>query len=105
MRVERVMYAGPERGRLPGLAATLVALASLVVGGAYYAYLVVEPFPPDLVRIVPLIWLGGALGGLLLGVRAIRASAGRALGIASVVLSVPSGALATIFALAALMGG
>lgn len=105
MRFDTAMHADPGGGRLPGLVAALVTLASLAVGGAYSVYLVVEPFPPDLARIVPFVWLGGALGGLLLGVRAIRADAGRSLGIASVVLTVPSGALATLFAFAALMGG
>jgi hypothetical protein len=76
MRAETVAHANPESGRFPGLVAALVTLASLVVGGAYFAYLVAEPFPPDLVRIVPLLWLGGALGGLLLGVRAIQDNAG-----------------------------
>ncbi|MDP9372905.1 MAG: hypothetical protein M3Q65_10745 [Chloroflexota bacterium] len=88
-----------------GLIALLVALESLAVGVVYYAYLVAVPFPPDWVRIVALIWLAGALAGLLLGLAAILANARRHLGIAALVLSIPSVPLAAIFALAALMGG
>ncbi len=88
-----------------GLIALLVAVASLALGGIYYAYLVAVPSPPDWVRIVALIWLAGALAGLLLGLAAILANARRHLGIAALVLSIPSVPLAAIFALAALMGG
>jgi hypothetical protein len=34
-----------------------VVVGSAALGGDYYAYLVAVPFPPDVVRVVPLLWL------------------------------------------------
>ena len=36
-----------------------VVVGSAVVGALYFAYLRSRPFPPDLVRVVPLLWLAG----------------------------------------------
>lgn len=99
------MLADPARRSPRGRIALLVTLASLALGGAYYAYLVAVPFPPGAARIIPFIWLAGALAGLALALRATHADAHRLLGVACVVLGVPSLVLATIFAFAALMGG
>ncbi len=88
-----------------GLIAILLTVMSLVLGGAYYAYLVAVAFPPDLVRVVPFIWLAGAFAGLIMGLKAIHANSHRYLGIASLALNVPNIVFAAIFAFAALMGG
>ena len=87
-----------------GLMALLLAVGSVAVGGAYYAYLVAEPFPPDVVRLTPLLWLVGVTVSLALGLKAIRGQRGRVLGLLSVILSIPTGVCAVIFAMAALMG-
>lgn len=88
-----------------GLVALLVTLVSVALGGAYYVYLMYVPFPPDLTRIVPIIWLIGAFTGLILGMVAIRDNSRRYLGSASLILNVPNILLAAIFAFAALVGG
>jgi predicted secreted protein len=93
-------------GKSPkGLAAILTTLLSALLGGAYYTYLVMVPFPPDLVRIVPLVWLAAAFVGLMLGIEAIRTGSRKYLGVASVALNIPNVLLAAIFAMAALTGG
>ena len=99
------MLTEPARRSSRGRIALLVTLASLALGGVYYAYLVAVPFPPGAARIIPFTWLAGALAGLILALGATRADVHRPLGVASVVLGVPSLVLATIFAFAALMGG
>ena len=99
------MVDDPTPRSVRGLVALLVTLASLALGGAYYAYLVAVPFPPGAARLVPLVWLVGALAGLTLALGATRADAGRRLGIASLVLGVLSVMFAALFAFAALMGG
>lgn len=85
--------------------ATLVTLGAAMLGTLYYAYLVAVPFPPDIARVVPFIWLGGAFSGLILGAQAIRANSRRYLAVASVVLSLPNILLAAIFSMAATFGG
>jgi hypothetical protein len=46
-----------------------VVVGSAALGGAYRAYLLDTPFPPDLVRVVPLLWLAGSVAGWILGYR------------------------------------
>ncbi len=85
--------------------ALLVTMASLVVGVAYVAYLKAERFPPDPVRVVPFVWLVGALAGLTLGLMAIVTGPRRLLGGVSALLSLPNVGFAAVFALVALVGG
>ncbi len=85
--------------------ALLVTMASLVVGVAYVAYLKATPFPPDPVRVVPFVWLVGALAGLTLGLMALVTGPRRFLGAVSALLSLPNIGVAAVYALGALMGG
>ena len=93
--------------RLPrGVVVLLVTLLSGALGWAYYAYLLSVPFPPTVARIVPFVWLAGALAGLILGVRATISSRSRScLGVASLVLSLPNVWFAALYTMAAAFGG
>ncbi len=88
-----------------GRRALLVVLASSVVGLAYFAYLTAVPFPPEIVRLVPLVWFAACLAGWVWSLRAFRADDGRVLPIAAFALNVPNTIFAAIFLLAAMMGG
>ena len=88
-----------------GGAALPVSVAALLLGLAYYAYLKATPFPPDWARVVPFVWLIGAVAGLLLGLGALAAGPHRILGAISALLSLPNIGLAAVYAFAALMGG
>ena len=82
----------------------LVAAASLVLGAGYYLVLLAVPFPPNWVRIVPVVWLAGAAAGLVLACAACRAGTQVRSAVLGVLLSLASLGLAAIFALGALMG-
>jgi hypothetical protein len=87
-----------------GVSAFLLTLGSGLVGGIYFSYLRAEPFPPDIVRVVPITWfiaavLGGVLATRNFGNRGNKFVAGLA-----VALSVPNAVLAAVFSMAALMG-
>ncbi len=86
------------------LLALPITIASSVLGAVYYAYLVAVPFPPDTVRIIPVLWLIVALAGLSFGIALTFSEKDRLRGVATVVLSVPNIFFAAIFALGALMG-
>lgn len=83
----------------------LIVVTSSVVGVAYFGYLTTVPFPPDIVRLVPLVWVAACLAGWVSAVRALRTNASRFLPVATLVLNVPNTALAAVFAIAAVMGG
>ncbi len=87
-----------------GARALLVAIASALIGAAYFAYLNATPFPPGVARLVPLLWLAAAVAGVSLGVAALRAGQGAPLGLGAVIVGLPSAAFGAIFALAAAMG-
>ena len=94
-----------------GLVGLLVTLAAALLGGAYFVYLRATPFPPDGARIVPLVWLLGALLGLVFALRTLshglqsrHDTVGLTLAAIGALLALPNLALAAIFAFAALMG-
>ena len=88
-----------------GSRALLVVLASSAVGVAYFAYLMAVPFPPEIVRLVPLAWFAACVVGWVWSIRALRTSEGRLLPIVALVLNLPNTMCAAIFLLAAMMGG
>ena len=96
--------AAPRMGHPSGLVSVLVAAGSLVLGAGYYLVLLAVPFPPDWVRVVPVVWLAGATAGLVLGCAACRASTQVPLAVLGLLLSLASLGLAAPFALGALMG-
>ncbi len=87
-----------------GLRALVTVIGSAALGAAYVTYITAVAFPPDGVRVVPLLWLGTACVAWFLVRHAFRADAAKLLGIASGVLNVPNTLLAAVFSLAALMG-
>ena len=86
-----------------GLIALLVVASFDLLGAIYFRYLESNPFPPDILRLIPAIWLAGTLLGGVLAARALsdtnRVPAGLAL-----VLDIPSAVIALIFVFGALMG-
>ncbi len=84
--------------------ALLVVLASSAVGAAYFSYLTAVPFPPGIVRLVPLAWFAACVAGWVWSIRALRAGDGRSLPIVALALNVPNTMLAAIFLLAAMTG-
>ena len=60
--------------------ALLLVLGSAVLGAVYFLYLNAEPFPPAIVRLVPIVWLAGAVAGGVLAVRALRSNNNRVAG-------------------------
>ena len=77
--------------------ALLVVVGSAVVGALYFAYLRSEPFPPDFVRVVPLLWLAGCAMGWILVVAALRFDTRKLRALAALILNVPNTLLAGIF--------
>ena len=91
-------------GHPSGVVSILVAAASLMLGAGYYLVLLAVPFPPDGVRVVPVVWLAGAIAGLVLGGAAYRGGTQVRLAALGLLLSLASVGLAAIFALGALVG-
>ena len=87
-----------------GTRALLLVVSSAVVGAIYFQYLTAEPFPPDIVRIVPIAWLVGSLLGGALATRALRTGGNRLAAGLALALDIPSSVFAAVFSLAALMG-
>ena len=85
------------------LRALYVVAASATVGALYYDYLRSERFPPDVVRIIPFLWLAGAAAGWILGAIALRADTWKIRPALVLILNVPNTFFAALFALAALM--
>jgi 4-hydroxybenzoate polyprenyltransferase len=84
--------------------ALLVVLGSAALGGAYRAYLRATPFPPDVVRVVPLLWLAGALAGWILGFQALQVERRKLAAIVGLILNLPNTFFALAYSLGALMG-
>ena len=82
-----------------------VVVGSATLGAGYYAYLLSEPFPPDVVRVVPLLWLAGSVTGWILVGTALRLDTRRLAAIVALILNVPNTLFAAIFSLAAVMAG
>jgi len=87
-----------------GMRALLLVVSSAVVGATYFLYLSVEPFPPDIVRLVPIAWLVGSVLGGVRAARALRNNSNRLAAGLALVLDVPSAVFAAVFSMAALMG-
>ncbi|WP_129790430.1 hypothetical protein [Sphingosinicella sp. CPCC 101087] len=87
--------------RIP--AALLVA--SIILGAAYYSYLVWVSFPPAAARIVPFAWLVLAATSFGLSLRQWRRSGRDSTTAMLLVLSSLSGLIAAPFAMAAVLGG
>jgi len=94
-----------------GLIGLLVTLAAALLGSAYFAHLLATPSPRDGVRLVPFVWLLGALVGLVFALRTLahwpwgrHEAVSLALGAAGALLALPNLALAATFAVAALLG-
>ena len=88
-----------------GMRALLQVLGSAVLGAVYFLYLNAEPFPPDIVRLVPIVWLAGAVVGGVLAARALRSSNNRMAAGLALALNIPNSIFAAVFSMAALMGG
>ena len=87
-----------------GLIALLVVASFDLLGAIYFRYLESNPFPPDIVRLIPAIWLAGTLLGGMLAARALRSDTNRVPAGLALVLDVPSAVIALIFVFGALMG-
>jgi hypothetical protein len=86
-----------------GARALLVIVGSAVVDALYFAYLRSEPFPPDFVRVVPLLWLAGCAIGWTLVVASLRFDSRKLRALVALILNVPNTLFAAIFSLAAVM--
>ena len=87
-----------------GLIALLVVASFDLLGAVYFRHLQTTPFPHDIVRLIPAIWLAGILSGGVLAARALRGDTNRVPAGLALVLAVPSVVIALVFAFAALMG-
>ena len=87
-----------------GMRALLLVLGSAVLGAAYFSYIHTTPFPPDIVRLVPIVWLACALAAPVLAARAWRNNNNRVAAGLALALSIPNSVLAATFSTAALMG-
>ena len=83
--------------------ALIVTAISVVIGASYFTYISAIPFPHDLVRVVPFVWLLAALTGFTMVVPASRTMSTRAR-LLLYVLAVVNILLAGAFSLGALMG-
>jgi hypothetical protein len=84
--------------------ASLLTDTTITLGAAYFGILVVVPFPSDWLRLVPAVWLAGAVAGLTYTIPAFRASALVRLAVFLVVVNLVSSGLAVLFLFGALMG-
>jgi phage shock protein PspC (stress-responsive transcriptional regulator) len=87
-----------------GLIALLLVASFDLLGAIYFRYLETNPFPPDIVRLIPALWLIGTLLSGVLAARALRSDANRVPAGLALVLDVPSAVIALVFVFAALMG-
>ena len=87
-----------------GLIALLVVVSFDLLGAIYFRHLETNPFPADIVRIIPAIWLTGTLLSGVLAARALRSDTNRVPAGLALVLDVPSAVIALVFAFAAVMG-
>ena len=103
-RLPASVTAAPPAGLITSVRALSVVVGSAALGGAYRAYLTATPFPPDVVRVVPLLWLAGSVAGWILVVQALRLDTRKLAAIVGLILNVPNTLFAAISSLAALMG-
>ena len=94
----------PDHRLSSGMRALLLVVGAAVFGAAYVLYLKTEPFPSDIVRIIPFAWLAGSIVGATLATRALRSGGNRPAAGLAFALSMPNTALAALYAMAALMG-
>jgi hypothetical protein len=87
-----------------GLRALLLTIGSGVLGGVYFSYLKAEPFPPDIVRLVPIAWFAAAVVGAILATRAVGRPGSKVVAGLALALSLPNAVFAGVFSMAALMG-
>ena len=87
-----------------GWIALLVVVGFDLLGVMYFRHLQTHPFPLDIVRLIPAVWLAGILLGGVLAARALRSDANKVPAALALVLDVPSAVIALVFAFAALMG-
>ena len=87
-----------------GMRALLLVMGSAVLGAVYFAYLNAEPFPPDIVRLVPIAWFVGAVLGGVLAARAFRSNSNKVAAGLALALNIPNSVFAALFSMAALMG-
>ena len=87
-----------------GLIALLVVAGFDLLGAMYFRHLQTNPFPHDIVRLIPAIWLTGTVLAGVLAARALRSDTSRVTAALALVLDVPSAVIALVFAFAALMG-
>jgi hypothetical protein len=87
-----------------GLIALLVVASFDLLGAIYFRHLETNPFPADIVRLIPAIWFAGNLLGGMLAVRALRSDTNRVPAGLALLLDVPSTVIALIFVFGALMG-
>lgn len=87
-----------------GMRALLLVVGSALLGAVYFSYLNAEPFPPDIVRLVPIAWLAVAVLGGMHAARALRSNGNKVAAALALVLSVPNAVFASLFSMAALMG-
>ena len=88
-----------------GIRGLLVVLGSAVLGAVYFSYLNADPFPPDIVRLVPIVWLAGAVLGGVLAVRALISGNNRMAAGLALAMNIPNSVFAAVFSMAALVGG
>ena len=86
------------------LRALAVTFVAAVLGTAYFILLNAASFPPDAVRIIPVIWIAGAGFGLILAIRIVHANLKSYFAWTSIMLGIPSLLLALVFALSAVIG-
>lgn len=85
--------------------ASIVATAAAsLLGLAYFIYLRIAPFPPDMARLAPFFWLAMSLWAAGRGVRGIIGQPTGAAGWAVVIVAVLNTTIAVVFCLAAAMG-
>jgi hypothetical protein len=94
-----------EDGMSEGVRSLLLALGGACVGTVYVLYLRAEPFPPDVVRLVPIAWLGASIFGGVRAAGAITRKRNRVAAGLAFALQVASTGFAAIYAMAALTGG
>ena len=82
----------------------LSTLASTLIGVSYFTYVSRVEFPPDAVRIAPLVWLTSSIAGLIFGFRSLRGDGALYIGILVIIVAIMNILFAGIFSLAALVG-
>ncbi|MCC2631873.1 MAG: hypothetical protein K0S20_572 [Patescibacteria group bacterium] len=87
-----------------GLNVLVISLLASLVGALYFSYISAVSFPPDIVRIVPFVWLVLSFWGLIGAIQATRSKAHRYMVGLAVMILIPNIVLAALFCLGSLMG-